>query len=174
MKRLIMLLFAGTLIFTSCSTEQKNPLLAKWDTPFETPPFDKIKTEHYLPAFKEAIKKHNNELDKIVKNSDEATFANTIEALDYSGTLLRRVRRVFSSMNESMSNEQMQLISKEVSPMLSKHNDDINLNENLFGRVKEVYEMRESLGLDTEQNKLLEKYYKDFVRGGANLKDESK
>ena len=174
MKRLISLLFAGALIFTSCSTEQKNPLLAKWDTPFETPPFDKITTEHYLPAFEKAIKIHNKEIDKIAQNSEEATFANTIEALDYSGTLLRRVRRVFSAMNESMSNEQMQIISKEVSPMLSKHNDDINLNENLFSRVKEVYEMRKSLGLDTEQNKLLEKYYKDFVRGGANLKDESK
>lgn len=174
MKRLIMLLFAGVLIFTSCSTEQKNPLLAKWDTPFETPPFDKITTEHYLPAFEKAIKIHNDEIDEITKNSEEATFANTIEALDYSGTLLRRVRRVFSAMNESMSNEQMQIISKEVSPMLSKHNDDINLNENLFSRVKEVYEMRESLGLDTEQNKLLEKYYKEFVRGGANLEDKSK
>jgi peptidyl-dipeptidase Dcp len=174
MKRLIMLLFAGALIFTSCSTKQKNPLLATWDTPFETPPFDKITTEHYLPAFEKAIKVHNDEIDKIVNNSDEATFVNTIEALDYSGTLLRRVRRVFSAMNESMSNEQMQIISKEVSPMLSKHNDDINLNENLFKKVKNVYEMRESLGLDTEQNKLLEKYYKDIVRGGANLEDESK
>jgi peptidyl-dipeptidase Dcp len=174
MKRLIMLLFVGALILTSCTTEQKNPLLATWDTPFETPPFDKITTEHYLPAFEKAIEIHNKEIDKIVKNSDEVTFANTIEALDYSGTLLRRVRRVFSAMNESMSNEQMQIISKEVSPMLSKHNDDINLNENLFSRVKAVYEMRESLGLDTEQNKLLEKYYKEFVRGGVNLEDKSK
>jgi peptidyl-dipeptidase Dcp len=169
-----MLTIAGALIFTSCSTEQKNPLLVKWDTPFETPPFDKIKTEHYLPAFKKAIKIHNNEIDKIVNSSDESTFSNTIEALDYSGTLLRRVRRVFSAMNESMSNEQMQIISKEVSPMLSKHNDDINLNEKLFSRIKEVYEISENLGLNTEQNKLLEKYYKRFVRGGANLKDESK
>ena len=169
-----MLLFAGALIFTSCSTEEKNPLLANWDTPFETPPFDKITTEDYLPAFEKAIKIHDNEIDKIAKNSEEATFANTIEALDYSGTLLRRVRRVFSAMNESMSNEQMQVISKEVSPMLSKHRDDINLNENLFNRVKEVYDKREGLGLNTEQNILLDKYYKEFVRGGANLKDESK
>lgn len=174
MNRLIMLLFTGTLIFTSSGTEEKNPLLIKWDTPFETPPFDKITTEDYLPAFDEAIKIHNDEIDKISKNSEEATFANTIEALDYSGTLLRRVKRVFSAMNESMSNEQMQIISKKVSPMLSKHNDDINLNENLFKRVKEVYDKRESLGLNTEQNKLLDKYYKNFVRGGANLKDESK
>jgi len=169
-----MLLFAGALFITSCSTEETNPLLAKWDTPFETPPFDKIKTEHYLPAFDKAIKIHNKEIDKIAKNSAEATFANTIEALDYSGTSLKRVRRVFSAMNESMSNEQMKVISKEVSPMLSNHSDDINLNEELFNRVKEVYEKRESLGLNTEQKILLDKYYKGFVRGGANLKDESK
>ena len=169
-----MLLFAGALIFTSCSTEETNPLLAKWDTLFETPPFDKIKTEHYLPAFEKAIKIHNKEIDKIAKNYAEATFANTIEALDYSGTLLKRVRRVFSAMNESMSNEQMKVISKEVSPMLSNHIDDINLNEELFNRVKEIYEKRESLELNTEQKILLDKYYKGFVRGGANLKDESK
>jgi len=169
-----MLLFAGALIFTSCSSEETNPLLAKWDTPFETPPFDKITTKHYLPAFEKAIIIHDNEIHKIAKSSEEATFANTIEALDYSGTLLRRVRRVFSAMNESMSNEQMKVISKEVSPMLSKHRDDINLNENLFNRVKEVYDKREGLGLNTEQNMLLDKYYKEFVRGGANLKDESK
>ncbi len=138
MKRLIMLLFAGALIFTSCSTEETNPLLAKWDTLFETPPFDKIKTEHYLPAFEKAIKIHNKEIDKIAKNYAEATFANTIEALDYSGTLLKRVRRVFSAMNESMSNEQMKVISKEVSPMLSNHIDYIKLNEELFNRVKEI------------------------------------
>ncbi|MCH8032293.1 MAG: M3 family metallopeptidase [Bacteroidetes bacterium] len=174
MKRLIMLLFAGALIYTSCGTEEKNPLLAKWDTPFETPPFDKIKTEHYLPAFDKAIKIHNKEIDKIAKNYAEATFANTIEALDYSATLLKRVRRVFSAMNESMSNEQMKVISKEVSPMLSNHSDDINLNEELFNRVQEVYEKRESLGLNTEQKILLDKYYKGFVRGGANLTDESK
>ena len=127
-----------------------------------------------MPAFEKAIKIHNDEIDKIAKNSEEATFVNTIEALDYSGTLLKRVRRVFTAMNESMSNEQMQVISKEVSPMLSKHRDDINLNEYLFFRVKEVYDKREGLGLNTEQNMLLDKYYKGFVRGGANLKDESK
>ena len=80
-----MLLIAGSLLFTSCSKEEENPLLAKWDTPFETPPFDKIKSEHYLPAFKEAIKMHNSEIDAIVNNSEDATFSNTIEAIDYSG-----------------------------------------------------------------------------------------
>lgn len=174
MKRIIMLLFALSVLLTSCGKEETNPLLAEWDTPFNTPPFNKITTDHYLPAFIEAIDTHNSEIEDIVNNTEEATFENTIEALDYSGSLLTRVRRVFNAMDESMSNEKMQVISKEVSPMLSKHSDDINLNEKLFERVKAVYDKKETLGLNTEQNKLLDKYYKDFVRGGANLKDESK
>ena len=174
MIKLFMLFFAGCLLFTACSKEETNPLLAEWKTPFETPPFDKIKTEHYLPAFKEAIKQHNKEIDAIVNNTDDPTFSNTIEALDYSGELLNRVKRVFFAMNEAMNNDEMTAISKEVSPMLSKHSDDINLNEKLFKRVRDVYDKREALGLNTEQNKLLDKYYKGFVRGGANLKDAEK
>jgi len=114
MKRLFMLLIAGSLLITSCSKEETNTLLAEWDTPFETPPFEKIKTEHYLPAFKEAIKIHNSEIEKIINNSEEATFPNTIEALDYSGKMLRQVRRVFSAMNSAMSNDELQAINKEV------------------------------------------------------------
>jgi peptidyl-dipeptidase Dcp len=174
MKRLFMLLFVLSFILSSCGKKETNPFLAEWNTPFETPPFDKIKTEHYIPAFKEAIDKHNKEIDKIVNNTDDATFSNTIEALDYSGELLNRVRRVFNAMNESMSSEEMQVLSKEISPMLSKHNDDINLNEKLFERVKAVYDKKESIGLNTEQNKLLDKYYKGFVRGGVNLKNGKK
>jgi len=169
-----MLLIAGSLLFTSCSKEEINPLLAKWDTPFETPPFNKIQSAHYLPAFKEAIKIHNSEIDEIVNNKEDATFSNTIEAIDYSGDVLTRVQHVFSAMNSAMSNDEMQEINKEVSPLLSAHRDDINLNQDLFKRVKEVYEKKESLGLNTEQNKLLDKYYKKFVRGGANLVDEAK
>ncbi|MFC2102886.1 M3 family metallopeptidase [Bacteroidota bacterium] len=172
MKRLFMFLFLISLIINSCGTKETNPLLAEWDTPFETPPFDKITTEHYLPAFRKAIDDHNKEIDGIINNDSETTFDNTIVALDQSGALLKRVSRVFSSMNGSMSNDEMQTISKEVSPMLSKHNDDINLNVKLFERVNEVYESKETLGLNTEQDKLLTDYYKGFVRGGANLKDE--
>jgi peptidyl-dipeptidase Dcp len=174
MKRLFMLLFVLSFLLSSCGKKETNPFLAEWNTPFETPPFDKIKTEHYIPAFKEAIDKHNKEIDEIVNNTDDATFSNTIEALDYSGELLNRVRRVFNAMNESMSSEEMQVLSKEISPMLSKHNDDINLNEKLFERVKAVYDKKESIGLNTEQNKLLDKYYKGFVRGGVNLKNGKK
>lgn len=169
-----MLLIAGSLVFTSCGKEEINPLLAKWDTPFETPPFSKIKSEHYLPAFKEAIKIHNSEIEKIINNSEDATFSNTIEVLDYSGEKLKRVRRVFSAMNSAMSNDEMQAINKEASPLLSAHRDDINLNQDLFKQVKEIYEKKEILGLNTEQNKLLDKYYERFIRGGANLENEAK
>lgn len=169
-----MLLIVGGLIFTSCNKKEVNPLLAKWDTPFQTAPFDKIEAEHYLPAFKEAIKIHNSEIDEIVKNTEDATFSNTIEALDYSGGKLKQVRRVFSAMNSAMSNVEMQEINKEVSPMLSAHSDDINLNQDLYKRVRDVYEKKEELGLNTEENKLLDKYYKNFVRGGVNLEEETK
>ncbi|GMR24942.1 MAG: M3 family metallopeptidase [Ignavibacteria bacterium] len=168
-----MLLFTGSLIITSCGTEETNPLLAEWDTPFETPPFDKIKNEHFLPAFNEAMKEHNLEIDAIINNPDAATFENTIVALDHSGSLLKRVDRVFSAIRGAMTNEEVQKISKEVSPMLSKHEDDITLNADLFKRVKQVYAIKESLGLNSEQNKLLDHYYKNFVRGGANLDNDA-
>jgi len=169
-----MFLFAASLLLISCTKEETNPLLAKWNTPFETPPFDKIKTKDYLPAFKEAIKIHNNEIQKIVNNSENPTFKNTIEAMDYSGTLLKRVNRVFNAMNGAMNNSRMNEISKKVSPMLSKHEDDINLNSKLFKRVKSVYDSRKSLNLTTEQSRLLDEYYKDFVRGGADLGTKEK
>ena len=169
-----MLLFASSLIFSGCAEKGQNPLLMAWDTPFQTPPFDLIKTEHYMPAFKEAIKLHNHEISAIASNTETPTFENTVVALDQSGEILRRVNRVFSAMNSAMSTDELQAISKEVSPILSKHKDDINLNTKLFERVKAVYDARESLELNTEQNRLLEKYYKDFIRGGANLNDKAK
>lgn len=158
----------------SCSQKDTNPFLSEWDTPFGTPPFDKIKQEHYKPAFDEAVKQHKAEIDAIINNKETATFVNTIEALDYSGALLTKVTRVFSAMNESMTNDEMQALSKEIYPMLSKHNDDINLNPELFKRVKAVYDMKDQLDLTTEQSRLLDDYYKSFVRGGANLNDEDK
>ena len=169
-----MLLLAFGLFATACDTEKTNPFLTEWDTPFGTPPFEEIKSEHYLPAFEKSIIKHTDEIEAIVSNKEEATFANTIEALDNSGAQLDRVERVFSSMTESMSNEKRQEISKKVTPMLAKHNDDVNLNEGLFKRVKSVYDKKDELNLTTEQNKLLEKYYKQFIRGGINLEPKLK
>lgn len=169
-----MLIFSGALLFSGCSKEVENPLLAKWDTPFQTPPFNLINESHYIPAFKVALQKHKEEIKTIVENEAEPTFENTVVALDNSGELLKRVNKVFSAMNESMSTEKMQEINKEVTPMLSGHKDDINLNPGLFQRVKSVYENRESENLNTEQARLLDHYYKKFVRGGANLSDADK
>ena len=175
MKVKIMIIIAATLLLSACSgNKEGNPLLEKWNTPFETPPFDEIKNEHYLPAFKEAIKLHNSEIDKIVNSTEEPTFQNTIEALEYSGELLTRVRNVFGAMRSAMNSDELQEISKEVIPMLSKHKDDINLNAKLFSRVKAVYNKRDELNLTTEQKTFLNKYYKGFVRGGADLNDKGK
>ena len=155
-------------------SQNGNPFLEEWNTPFGTPPFDKIKNEHYLPAFKAGIEEQNKEINAIVNNTEEPTFDNTIVELEYSGGTLDRVSRVFFAMTEAMTNDDLQAITKEVSPLLSKHNDDINLNPELFARIKSVYENKDKFNLNTEQEKLLEEYYKGFVRGGANLPEDKK
>ena len=154
--------------------EETNPFLTEWNTPFGTPPFEKINNEHYLPAYEAALKAQNEEIEAIINSKDEPTFENTIVALDQTGSLLKKVSRVFGAMNGAMSSEEIQSISKEISPKITKHNDDINLNEKLFNRVKAVYDKKETLGLNVEQNKLLDDYYKTFVRGGINLNDNDK
>lgn len=172
--RKLMLILSSLLVITACNKEETNPFLTEWDTPFGTPPFDKIKTEHYLSAYEAALAEQNDEINAIINNNEEPTFENTVVALDQSGSLLRKVSRVFSAMNGAMSNEEMQAISKEISPKITKHKDDINLNSDLFNRIEAVYNKKESLGLNTEQEKLLDKYYKKFVRGGINLDEKSK
>jgi peptidyl-dipeptidase Dcp len=175
MKLSFLIFFLTGFIFMSCSdNENKNPFLTEWDTPFGTPPFDKIKQEHYLPAFRKGIEEQKEEIESIINNTEEPTFENTIEALEYSGSLLDKVSRVFNAMTDAMTNDELQATNKEVSPMLSKHNDDIYLNPELFERVKAVYDQREKLELNKEQKKLLEEHYKDFVRGGANLPEDKK
>jgi len=163
-----------SLLLGGCVSVQKNPLLTEWDTPFGTPPFNLIKETHYLPAFQEGITQHQVEIEGIVNNSDDPTFENTIEALDLSGVLLTRVNNVFNSLNDALTNEEMQAIAKEVAPLLSKHRDDILLNEKLFQRVKAIYQQKDQLNLSSEQNKVLEEYYLDFIRGGANLEEKEK
>ncbi len=172
MKKLLTILLLG-VIMTSC-TQQKNPFLQTWNTPFGTPPFDKIQEKHYIPAYLEGMKQQMEEVDAIINNSEDPTFENTLEALDNSGKLLNKVDNVFSNLNSSTTNDELQKIAKEVSPLLSKHFDDISMNDKLFARIKAVYDKRDQLELDTEQFKLLEKSYKDAVRGGALLNDEQK
>ncbi len=174
MKKIALVLFILSLLVLSWAEEEQNPLLGDFDTPFQVPPFDKIKEEHYLPAFKEGIKQHHQEIEAIVNNPEPATFENTIEALENSGTLLRKVDSVFYVLNGSMTNEKMQAIAKEAAPLQSKHRDDIRLNEKLFQRIKSVYKKKDTLNLKAEQRMLLEKYYKEFVRGGANLDEQQK
>mgnify|MGYP002641752449 CR=1 FL=1 len=173
MKRFITFLWV-VITMTACSNNSSNPLLKAWDTPFEVPPFESIKEGHFLPAFKAAMKDHQKEIAAIVSNSEVATFENTIAALDYSGAQLDKVENVFYNLNSANTNKNMQAIAKEVSPLSSKHYDDINLNPQLFERVKTVYTKKGELGLTTEQTMLLEETYKGFVRSGANLPEDEK
>lgn len=152
----------------------ENPFFSDFDTPFGTPPFDKIKEEHFLPAFKEGIERQKKEIAAITSNEEPPTFENTLEALEYSGEILTKVSNVFDNLDSAHTNETLQSIAKETAPMLSRLRDDINLNEDLFIRIKSVYETKDQLDLSQEQNMLLEKIYKDFVRGGANLDPEDK
>jgi len=161
-------------LFLSCSVQEKNPLFSEFDTPFGVPPFDSLNEDHYLPAFKEGMAQQLKEIEEIVNNPDAPTFENTVEALERSGALLKRVSSVFDVLNSSMTNERMQAIAKEIAPLRSKHRDDIQLNVKLFQRIKAVFDQKDELDLSTEQRTLLEKYYKDFVRGGANLDEENK
>lgn len=165
---------AGALV-TSCGQKgTENPLLAEWDTPFGIPPFEKIKIEHYMPAFVEAMAQHKAEIDSIVNNTEEPTFENTIVAYDNAGALLDKISPVFSNLSGTDSNPEVIALEKELSPLRSKHFNEISLNQGLFNRVKAVYAKKDSLGLDAEQLRLLEEMYKGFVRSGADLPEEQK
>ncbi len=145
-----------------------------FNTPYNTAPFSEIKTEDYLPAFKEGIKKSKAEIDAITANTEAPTFKNTIEALDYSGEELDRLSSIFFNLNSAETNDEIQKIAQEVSPLLSEFGNDITLNEALFKRVKAVYDSKSTLDLTTEQATLLDKRYKGFSRNGANLAEDKK
>lgn len=151
-----------------------NPFFKPYDTYMGIPDFDKIKPEHYLPAFKAGIAQHKAEIQAIIDNPDAPTFANTIEAMEFSGELTTKVASVFYNLTGADTNDELQAISKEVSPMLSSAGDDVLLNDKLFQRVKTVYKQKENLGLNVAQHKLLEDTYKSFTRGGANLSEADK
>ena len=146
-----------------------NPFLKTYSTPFNVPPFEEIDVKHYKEAFLLGMKEQKAEIDALVKQRSMPDFENTIAALDQSGKLLKKVSSVFYGLNSANTNDQMQALSKELSPLLSAHDDDISLNAGLFARVKQVYDRRKDFNLNPEQSKLLEQTYKDFVRGGANL-----
>ena len=169
------LLIASTALALICScTDMENPFLKESSAPFGAPEFDKIKNEHYLPAFEQGIAEAKAEIDAIVANQEEPTFENTIEAMEYAGETLNRVANVFYNLMEADTDDQMQQIAEQISPMLNEYSMYVSLNADLFQKVKAVYEKRNELGLDKDQLKLLEDNYKSFVRGGANLSDEDK
>ncbi|MDR3188712.1 MAG: M3 family metallopeptidase [Prevotellaceae bacterium] len=171
MKR-IMLISAAALL-SGCEATN-NPLLEKFSTPFEATPFDKIKTEHYLPAFEYGMEEGRREISAIAGNADAPTFENTIAALDYSGASLARTDGVFFNLNEAETSPEMQRIALEVTPLLTEYSNDITLNGQLFARVKAVHDSADRSLLSPEQVTLLEKTYRWFVRSGAGLSEADK
>ncbi len=153
---------------------ESNPFFGKYKTPFETPPFDKIKTEHYEPAFKRGIAELKADIEKIANNSEPATFENTIVALDRSGELLNRVSGAFFNVLSANANDEMMEISQRISPDLTESSNNIYLNEKLFARVKAVYDQRQSLNLSVEDSRLLDETYRAFQESGATLSAEDK
>ncbi len=151
-----------------------NLLTQKFETKYDTAPFSKIKNEDFLPAFQEGIAKAKAEIDAIVANTELPTFENTIEALAFSGNILDRISSIFFNLHSAETNDELQQIAQEVSPLLSEFSNDIRLNAALFARVKTVFEQKETLKLTPEQNTLLEKKYKGFSRNGANLSEDKK
>ena len=175
--RFIILLALGALILPQPAAQEaanENPFFKTWTTPFKVPPFDQIKDEHYLPAFKEGIKRHQAEIDAIVNDANPPTLANTLAAFDRSGELLTDVALVFYSLLDAETNPELQNVAREAAPILSAHQDNIILNEKLFARVKALHDNRQNLSRTPEESYLLEKTYRNFIRNGALLSAEQK
>jgi peptidyl-dipeptidase Dcp len=179
MKIKTLLLFSALTGAVSMHSQDKNkttmnPFFETYTTPYQVPPFDLIKNEHFKPAILEGIKKQEAEINSIVSNKEKPTFDNTVLGMENSGKLLARVSPVFYNLNSANTNEEIQAIAKELAPKLSAHNDNIYLNDALFKRVKAVWDNQKNFKLNKEQAKILENLYKNFVRSGANLSEENK
>lgn len=160
------------MAFASCKSDKngsENPFFAEWDTPYGVPPFDRIAPAHFLPALERGMSLHDAEIDAITSNNDDATFENVILAYDDSGQMLAQTALIFGMLCEAENTPEMQALQEQVMPLLAAHADKIRLNEQLFERVKAVYDQRAALDLDAEQSRLLEKTYREFVRAGALL-----
>ncbi|HNT42036.1 MAG TPA: M3 family metallopeptidase [Tenuifilaceae bacterium] len=166
-----MLLFAT---LTAQGQEPSNPFFSVYSTPFQVPPFNLIAIEHYAPAFERGIEEQKKEIEAITSNPQAPNFENTILAFDKSGELLTKVSSVFYSLNSANTSPEMQKMARVISPLVTAHRDNINLNDKLFQRIKAVYMKRDSLKLDSLQKRTVEKYYNDFVRNGANLDEAAK
>ena len=161
----------------SCESEKKsgeNPFFTEWTTPYGVPPFDEIRPEHFLPAFERGMSLHDAEIDAIATNNDDPTFENVILAYDRSGVMLAQTELVFGMLCAAENNAELQALQEELMPRLAAHYDRILLDERLFARIRDLYERRGSLSLDAEQQRLLEKTYRRFVRAGALLDGEQK
>jgi len=170
----IILLFILIISEPLAAEENSNPFFSEFKTPFETPPFDLIKNEHFLPAIKKGIELHQAEIEAIVNNPQPPTFENTILAFDRSGKFLERVQAVFGTLQSANTSPELQKIAEQATPLTSQHRSSIYLNEKLFARIKAVYDQRARLKLGPEESFLLEKIYQDFVRSGALLSPENK
>ena len=164
----------ATSLTLGASGADVNPLLVESTAPHGAPQFTQIPNEHYKPAFEQAVREARADIAAIVGNAQAPTFANTIEALEFSGRRLDRISNIFFNLNEAHTNDTMQALALELSPMLTEFSNDVSLDPKLFARVKAVYDRRESLGLNAEQRRLLEKTYKGFARSGAALSDGDK
>lgn len=177
-KSFFILLVIGNMLTIEAQEKKENttmnPFFQAYDTPFNVPPFDKIKNEHFKPAILEGISTHQGEINAIANNMQPTTFENTILAMENAGELLLNVNTVFSNLNSANTNKEIQNIAKEMAPNLSAHRDNIYLNEKLFAKVKTLWDKKETLGLNLEQAKILDNAYKDFVRSGANLSNADK
>ena len=185
MTKNFIVLFVSLLLFNSCNTTNKvsktsskemttNPLLVKWDTPFGVPPFDKIKSEDYLPALRQTIVSQNKEIATILNNTEAPTYKNTIEALELSGADLKKVTGVFFAIEAANTDDVLKETSKVIAPELTAHFDEIQLNEALFKRISAVYNQKKLLKISPEEQHLLNETYKNYVQAGVNVKGKDK
>ncbi len=169
-------MLAAVLLFSGCQTKtpdkSMNPFFTTYDTPFQTPPFSLIEIAHYMPAFEKGMDEQVKEIQAIVENSEAPNFENTILAYDRSGDLLQRVSTVFFNIQGTDRNDDIQEIARVITPLLTKHTDNISMNMELFKRVKAVYEQADAMNLSAAQKRVTQKYYNDFVRNGAELSAE--
>ena len=171
-KKCIFILATSCMMYSCATQTETNPFLTEFQTEHGVPPFDKIRLEHYEPAFLKGIEEQNANIDAIVNNSEAPTFENVIVALDNSSPTLDRVSAIFYNMTEAETTDDLKELSIKLAPTLSEHSDNISLNQDLFKKVDAVYQQKDALGLTTEQQRLLEETYKGFVRSGANLSPE--
>ncbi|MEG1402015.1 M3 family metallopeptidase [Bacteroides sp.] len=169
LKRTVIILAASCMMYSCATKTESNPFFTEFQTEYGVPPFDKIKLEHYEPAFLKGIEEQNQQIKAIIENADAPTFDNTIVALDNSSPMLSRVSAVFFNMTDAETTDSLTALSIKLAPMLSEHSDNISLNQELFKKVDAVYQQKGALNLTTEQQRLLDKTYKSFVRSGANL-----